>query len=427
MDVTRRQFLGSSAAAVIAAGGITRGKVFGANDKIRVACVGIHGQGKTHIEQFIKAGAEVVALCDVDRTVLESRAAKVKADTGKKPKLYTDVRDLVENDGIDVVSTATPNHWHSLVTILACQAGKDVYVEKPISHNIWEGRQVVAAAQKYGRVVQHGTQNRSNAKWMRAIQRMREGVIGDIFMARALCYKRRDAIEPIEPPKPKRFNWNLWQGPAQEREFRPIYVHYNWHWFWEWGNGDLGNQGVHQMDCVVWGMNKGLPVKVYSTGGRYGYKDEGETANTQVCTYTYADGTVTVFEVRGRGTNDEAGTKVGNLFYGSKGYFSEADGKLKFYDLEGKEIPDTTTEMPATDGAYGNFLKAVRSRKPEDIPAPALAGHLAAAHCHLGNTSYRLGRSLQFDPEKEMFVGDDEANQMLKRNYRKEFEVPQLA
>jgi predicted dehydrogenase len=429
MKISRRHFL-SATTAVIVAGTMARGKVFGANDRIRMACVGIHGRGEAHISAFTDLpGSELVALCDVDSDVLEERAKQVEAKTGKRPKTFADMRELFSSNDIDAVSFATPNHWHTLGTIWACQAGKDVYVEKPLSHEIWEGRQLVAAAEKYKRVVMHGTQRRSEREWIRAMQRMREGVIGDIYMARALCYKMRNPIGTAEPKEPpERLNWPLWQGPAKDQAYCDLYVHYCWHWFWEYGNGDLGNQGVHQMDVAVWGMNKGFPVRVSSMGGRYGYKDQGQTANTQVCTYTYEDGTMLVFEVRGRFTNDEAGAKVGNLFYGSKGYMVEK----KFFDMEGKEIPDEKgpgEDIKETGNHFESFLKSVRSRKPEDNPAKPIDGHLASGHCHLGNIAYRMERQLCFDPKDEKFVGANskKANKMLKREYRKGFEVPKLA
>ncbi|HPC16149.1 MAG TPA: Gfo/Idh/MocA family oxidoreductase [Candidatus Hydrogenedentes bacterium] len=430
MEFTRRQFLGATASAALVAGTMGRGTVFGANERIRVACVGIHGRGGSHIDGFSDLpDSEVVALCDVDAHVLEERAAELEKKTGKKPKRFRDMRDLMADKDIDAVSFATPNHWHSLGSVWACQAGKDVYVEKPLSHEVWEGRQLVAAAEKFNRVVMHGTQRRSERDWARAIQRLQEGVIGDIYMARALCFKNRDSIgtgEPKEPPA--HLDWPLWQGPAKEEPYCDLYVHYNWHWFWNYGNGDLGNQGVHQMDVAIWGMNKGLPVRIASMGGRFGYTDQGETANTQICTFAYADGTMLVFEVRGRATNDEAGARIGNLFYGSNGYM--VDGK--FFDKNNKEIPDEKgpgEDITVGGNHYASFIRAVRSRKPEDNPAPARVGHIASAHCHLGNIAYRLGATLTFDPASEQFTGPDaaQANPLLKREYREGFEVPQLA
>jgi len=427
MALTRRQFLGASTAAVVAAGASARSTVFGANDRIRICNIGIHGQGGSHMEELLGLdGAEIVALCDVDQRVLDERAAQVKGKTGKEPKKYNDMRDAFADKDIDAVTIATPNHWHSLAAIWACQAGKDVYVEKPLSHNVWEGRQLVEAAEKYNRVVQHGTQRRSEAPWIAVIQALRNGIIGDLYMARALCFKRRDAIGPEDTPDMARFNWDLWQGPAPARDFSDLYGHYNWHWYWPYGNGDIGNQGVHQMDVACWGLNKGMPVKVESSGGRYTYNDGAETPNTQTASFTYADGTMTVFEVRGRATNSEGGTRVGNLFYGTKGYFVEGDG-LKFFDMDNKEISYDTNTPVNTQGRFGNFLRAVRSRNPEDNFAPPTEGHIAATHCHLANCAYRAGHTLLFDPKKEQFTNDSDANKLLTREYRDPFTVPTIA
>jgi len=430
MALTRRQFLGTSAAAVVAAGTMAKGKVFGANERIRVACVGIHGRGGSHIGGFTAlGGSEVVALCDPDAHVLEGRAKALEEKTGKKPKTYVDMRDLMADDSIDAVSFATPNHWHALGSIWACQAGKDVYVEKPMTHNVFEGRQLVAAAEEHGRVVLVGTQRRSDPGWTRAIQRLREGVIGEVYMARALCYKNRDSIgsgEPHDPPP--HLDWTLWQGPAQERPYSSRYVHYNWHWFWDYGNGDIGNQGVHQMDVAVWGLGERLPVRVSSMGGRYTYEDQAETPNTQVATFRYDDGKMLVFEVRGRATNDEGGQRVGNLFYGSEGYMVGST----CFDKKNNEIPDE--QGPGDDiwvngNHFDTFLRLVRSRDMSKNPAPPRIGHVGAAHCHLANVAYRVEQQLEFDPDREKVTGygSRKANKLLTRNYRKGFEVPKLA
>lgn len=427
MKVTRRQFLGTSASAVVAAGMMTKGGVLGANDRVRVAVMGLHSRGMSHVEGFGQLdGAEVAALCDPDRDVLAGRASEVKEMFGKTPKTYVDMRDVFADDNIDVVSFATPNHWHVLGSIWACQAGKDVYVEKPMSHTLWEGRQLVAAAKKYNRIVQHGTQRRSFPHWQRAIERVRQGVIGDIYMARVLVYVRRDSIGfyPDSNP-PGNLEWGLWQGPAPEQPYNRNYVHYNWHWFWHYGNGDLGNNSVHYTDIANWALDKGLPERIYSVGGRFGYQDQGETPNTQVCNFTYPDGTVLVIEVRGRATNLELEDGTGLLLYGSEGYM--ADWKL--YDMDRQEIPDEQADVYDKSQSihFENFLSAVRSRKEEDIHGTALDGHIASALCHLANISYRLGRELRFDPKKEIFPSDPEADELLTRSYRNGFEVAALA
>lgn len=443
MEVSRRKFLGSSATAVIVAGMTATGKVFGANDRIGMATVGIHGQGGSHLKMIMEKPeqADIVALCDVDSEVLKQRAKAVEEKSKKKPKGYRDIRDLLEDKNVDAISIATPNHWHALAAIWACQAGKDVYVEKPQTHGVWEGRQLVAAAEKYGRIVQHGTQQRSNAEMMRDIKLIQDGFIGNIVHARGYVYKNgnRGSIGHGKPgTPPKNLDYNLWQGPAQEKEFlvkddgSGLFVHYNWHWFWEFGNGEIGNQGVHEMDVAVWGMNKGMPVKVYSSGGRFGLDDDGITPNTQTTTFTYADGTLLTFEVRNLGSFMEGGPAAGNCsnsFFGTKGYYIRGMGFFD-YDESKKDKPlpiPENAQKPETAGSFGNFFQAVRSRKQEDVKAPVTAGHVSCVHCHTGNIAFRLGRSLKFDPASQQFVGDEEANSMLKRQYREPFVVPELA
>ncbi|MGI6460944.1 MAG: Gfo/Idh/MocA family protein [Candidatus Hydrogenedentales bacterium] len=426
MPVTRRQFLGSSAAAVLVAGTMSKGTVLGANDRVRIGVAGLNSRGGDHLRGFSNTeGSEVVAICDVDSRVLEGRAKWLEDNTGKRPKTFVDIRDMIADPEIDAVSYATPNHWHALGSVWACQAGKHVFVEKPVSHNYNEGVALIEAANAANVVVQHGTQSRSDHKWIRAMERIHSGVIGEVYMARALCYKNRDSIgfKPDEAP-PEWLDWTLWQGPAPEQPFNGNYVHYNWHWFWAYGNGDIGNQGVHQMDIAAWGMNKGLPNKVFSMGGRYAYEDQGETPNTQVATLKYPDGTMTVFEVRGRATNAEGDQKVGNLFYGSGGY---AVGTT-LYDTEGKEIPDEAVEAKpewGTGDHYRNFITAIRNRDVNHVHGNALQGHTGCAHIHLSNIAYRVKASLDFDPASQRFLGNDEANTLLTRVYREGFEVPQ--
>jgi len=261
MSMSRRKFLGSTASAVIVAGTMAKGRVFGANDRVNVCVMGINGRGQSHIKAFTAVDqAQVAGLCEVDTTLFDSRIKNYfERRNLPKPKTYTDIRQALDDKDIDVISTATPNHWHSLATIWACQAGKDMYVEKPMTHNIYEGLKVVEAAKKYNRIVQHGTQLRSNPGFQEGIQLLKDGFIGDVYMARSVCYKWRPDIGkgvPGEPPSTLR--WDLWQGPAKEQPFmvkvsnpdEGIYVHYFWHWVWDYGNGDIGNQGVHQLDAA---------------------------------------------------------------------------------------------------------------------------------------------------------------------------------
>jgi predicted dehydrogenase len=310
-----------------------------------------------------------------------------------------------------------------LAAIWAMQAGKDVYCEKPISHTIFEGRQLVNAQKQTGRILQHGTQRRSEAVWQRTVERAKSGVIGDIYMARSMITRRRDAFSyPMAEEAPPHLDWKLWQGPATEKPFSRNYVHYNWHWFWHYGNGEIGNNGPHNMDLVNWVFDKGLPVEISSTGGIFGYaEDARETPNTLVTHYTWADGTIHTMEVRNRPT--EGGPLI--ALYGSEGHAINTT----FHDPDGKEIPDEKPLQSLPDSTVSHmlaFLKAVQKQDPDAVPATAEQGHIAAALCHLGNIAYRTGRKLRFHPATETFEGDEEANALLTRTYREGFEVPKL-
>ena len=333
-----------------------------------------------------------------------------------------------------VLSIATPNHHHTLQTIWACQAGKDVYVEKPCSHDMFEARQIVAAAQKYNRVVQQGTQQRS-AIGREAVRQMREGLIGDVYMARGLCYKRRDTIsrKPVEAV-PAGVNYDLWLGPAPEHPFTANRFHYNWHWFWDYGNGDIGNQGIHQVDMARWGLGVKYPTKVSAIGGHFMFDDDQETPNDLSASFEFNDGGVKkmmTFEVRHWITNHEAGVTeteqgtVGAIFYGSEGYltvWSEDYGKYtSFLGREQKPGP-TGSDL---GNHFANFIDVVRSRKMDDLNAPVEEGAISTTLVHLANVSYRLGRTLHFDAATYSCTGDPEANRMFRRTYRKPFVVPE--
>jgi predicted dehydrogenase len=448
MELTRRQFIGKTTAAVIVGGMMAHGKVFGANSRIGMCTIGFNGQGRSHINDILKMkdDAQYVALCDVDAEVRE-RGAKLVADAqGKAPKLYQDIREALQDKDIDAVTIATPNHWHTLAAIWASQAGKDVYVEKPLSHSVYEGRQLTAAAEKYKRIVQHGTQSRSNATLRRDIKLMHDGFIGEIVESRGYVYKNgnRGPIGHGKPgPVPANLDWTLWQGPARDQEFminidrkKPgLYVHYDWHYFWDYGNGEIGNQGVHQMDLACWGHNRGLPVKVYSSGGRFGLNDDGQTPNTQATTFTYADGTIMTFQVRNLGSFEEfEGSNCGNSFFGTKGFYVVGRGFFSYKEGKKDGKPSDRDAIPVPDNApaldkgnkWERFFKAIRSRDPADMPVSTLDAHHSCVHCQLGNIAYRLGRSLEFEPKTEHFK-DREANKHLQREYRKGFEVPKLA
>jgi len=408
------------------------------NDTVRVACVGIRGQGKSHIHVYSQMPTvEIAALCDVDESVLNQRTQEMVSAGKKKPAGYTDVRKLLEDKSIDAISIATPNHWHSLMGIWACQAGKDVYVEKPCSHNIFEGRQLVRAAEKYGRIVQHGTNSRSGVAVREAVDKMREGVIGDVYMARGLCFKWRDSIgrKPQEPV-PAGVDYNLWTGPAPLGAFTRNRFHYNWHWFWDYGNGDIGNQGIHEMDIARWGLGVKYPTRVSAIGGHFMFDDDQQTPNTMVANFEFDEGgkkKMLVFEVRHWMTNHEAGigeggkkkdsNTVGNTFYGSKGYLA-IDGYGQYKTWLGREQEPGPSRAEGGNN-WANFIEAVRSRKQSDLNAPIEEGYMSTVLVHLANISYRLGRTLEFDAQNLSCKGDPEATGMFTRQYRAPFVVPE--
>jgi len=437
-SLNRRGFLRQSgkAAAGVAAG-LTilseRKSAFSANNEINVAVCGINGRGKSHMSAMCGIdGVRVAALCDPDTRLFEERSKRIEDKQGHKPTCYDDIRDVLANDDIDAITVATCDHWHALATIWACQAGKDVYVEKPASWCVSESQKMYEAARKYGRMVQVGTQSRSKPEVRNAIARLRAGEIGDVYMARALCYKSRRSIgfEEIQDP-PEGLNFDLWLGPAPKQPYHDNLVHYDWHWFWDFGTTDMGNQGSHEMDIAMWGLNKTLPVRISGVGGRFAYEDQAETPNTQVTTFEYADGKLLVFEVRGHYTHDETGVTVGNMFYGSEGWMHKDDGYKGHFGRKGeeKEIEYAEGALPAVggdgdDNNYANWIGAVRSRRRQDLNSEIRGGAMSAALCALGNISCRLGREIRFDPDKMQIIGDDEANAYLTRPYREPFVVP---
>jgi predicted dehydrogenase len=433
----RRHFLMSTAA--LAGGAIRTARA--ANETVRVALVGIRGRGGDHLRGYSNLpNVEIAALCDVDESVLDRRVKQLDSMGKKKPAAFTDLRKLLEDKSIDAVSIATPNHQHTLQTIWACQAGKDVYVEKPCSHNMFEAKQIVAAAHKYNRVVQHGSQSRSSAALREGVARLNDGsIIGDVYMARGLCFKWRDTIgrTPVSEV-PAGVHYDLWLGPAPKRDFTKNRFHYNWHWFWDYGNGDLGNQGIHEVDIARWGLGVKYPVKVSCIGGHFMFDDDQETPNTLTATYEFNEGgkkRMMVFEVRHWMSNHEAGigdragrngrkdpNTIGNLFYGSKGYLA-IDGYGSYKTWMGQN-QEPGPEARQGGDHFANFIDTVRSRKKEDLHAPIEEGAISTTLVHLANVSYRLGRTIRFDAESYSCPGDGEATKMFTRSYRAPFVVP---
>jgi predicted dehydrogenase len=429
--MNRRHFLAGAAGAALASNALAS-----PNNRIRVACVGFRGRGNEHIRSYAKMpDVEIAALCDIDESVLNQRLAEVEKLGRPRPASYTDFRKLLEDKSIDAVSIATPNHHHTLQTIWACEAGKDVYVEKPCSYNMFEAQQIVAAAHKYGRVVQHGTQSRSSAALREAVDKLREGIVGDVYMARGLCFKWRDTIgHAPEEAVPAGVHYDLWLGPAPEHAFTRNRFHYNWHWNWDYGNGDIGNQGIHQMDLARWGLGVKYPTKVSAMGGHFMFDDDQQTPNDLVAMFEFEEGSKKkslVFEVRHWISNHEAGlgekgdpNTIGNIFYGSKGYLVfDGPGYRTYLGKEQQPGP----ARAEGGNHFANFLNAMRSRKQAELNAPIEEGAPSTMLVHLANISYRLGRTLYFDAATMSCKGDDEANRMFTRDYRKPFVVPKLA
>ena len=428
MDKARRDFLKTGATLGTAMMIGPRDTWAGANEKIRMACIGIRGRGWDHITSFQELeNVEVVALGDVDENVLAQRANQFEKRYGRKAKTEWDPRKILADPEIDAVSFGTPNHWHALGTIWACQAGKDVYVEKPASHNVWEGRKAVEAARKYNRIVQYGVQLRSSPAVQEAVEHMRKGTIGTVYMARGLCYRHRPTIgREKEGPVPQGVHYDMWLGPAPKRPFHGNRFHYNWHYMWDFGNGDLGNQGVHEMDMCMWGLGVTLPTEICTMAGMYIWTDDDkEIPNVSTSCYRYPKENVQiVFDVRPWLTNDEVGVKVGNIFYGSEGIlvidgyetykiFLDSNRKEKNPERKGQKLEPGPSRSEGGNH-FANFIKAVRSRKREDLNAEIEQGHYSAALCHLGMIAHRVKRQLVFDPEKEQIVGDEEANKLVK-------------
>ncbi len=434
----RRTFLKTTAGAALSFGMIAPHRGWSANDTIRIGVVGIRGRGRSHIQSFGSLeNVDVTAICDVDENILNDRAESMKDHLKQPVKKYVDYREMLEDKDLDAVAIATPNHWHSIMGIWACQAGKDAYVEKPCSHNLYEGRKLVEAARKYNRIVQHGTQARSAPAFHEAMSLLKdEKIIGDVYYAKGLCYKWRNTIgEKKEKPVPDGVHYDLWTGPAPEKPFTENRYHYEWHWQWDYGNGDMGNQGVHEMDIARAGLGVGLPKVAQALGGHFMFEDDQETPNCLLATFKYPDeDKMLVFEVRHWMTNNELNIPnndrpgnqvIGDVFLGTKGimlthgYF----GYRVFFGRERKPGP----ERHSGEEHFKNFIDAVRSRKRSDLNAEIEEGHLSAGLCHLANTAYKLERTLHFDPDTEKCINDDEANKLLRddvRGYRKPFVVP---
>ena len=403
---TRRRFLEDSVLAAAMTAAFPAGRLLAEEEnpgpkkshaeRLHVAVVGVGGRGGDHISEFLRhPDTQITYIVDADEKIGRRRAEAVGKRQGSVPKYVRDMREAFADPSVDIVSTATPNHWHALCAIWAMQAGKDVYVEKPVSSNVSEGRRMVQTARKHGRICQTGTQSRSMKGTIEAIAYVRAGKIGEVKLARGLCYKRRTSIGPKGSYKvPPEVDYNLWCGPARTLPLTRPRFHYDWHWQREWGNGDMGNQGPHQMDLARWGLGVDrLADSAIAYGGRLGYVDAGDVANTEVGIFEFGDKTL-VFEVRGLETDELRGAKIGAIFYGSEGYLvlNSYSGGAAF-DPQGKLVK----RFQGDGDHFGNFIEAVKSRDPKRLHAEILEGHLSCAHSHLANVSYYLGKPASVD------------------------------
>jgi predicted dehydrogenase len=444
---SRRFFIGAATAAAAS-------RVWGANDKINVAIVGLGGRGRNHLSEYSRSvpGARVAALCDVNQAAREEAQALLLKNGGEKAKEVENMKDVFADPGVDAVSIATPNHWHALASIWAMKAGKDVYCEKPASYNIYEGLQMLKVSRETKKMLQIGSQHRSIPWKIKAMQAVHQGLIGKVYLSKGLCFKRRPSIgkAPDEPKPPAGVNWDLFLGPAPLRPFNPLRFKYNWHWFWDTGNGDIGNQGVHEMGVARWAMgDPEWPKSAFAMGGKFAYDDDQETPNTLLSTFDFG-GRQLIFEVRGLLTNAEGAAvqraprpsaagavapsdatvasalkytrpmnvMVGNLFYGSEGWGAFGDGGFQAFKGESNEL--IAEERPergdnSTSLHMQNFLACVRSRNEKDLHDGIANAHLSAGLCHLANISYRVGRKLTVEAGPK-FTGDSEATKMITRD-----------
>jgi len=423
----RRTFLGSAAA--LATTGLGTLEAAAPSETVNVAVLGC-GRGAHLARAFAQIkGSQLVAVCDVDESRGQALCNQITQLSGRRPQYVVDFRTLLDRKDVDAVAVATPDHWHAPVTIHACLAGKDVYVEKPASHNIHEGRIAVTAARKHKRIVQHGTNLRAAPHYKQAWKLLAEGVIGKVMMVKAINNQRRGRMaHRKDEAVPKGVNYDLWMGPAPKRPFNRNRFHGGWHWLWDYGTGDLGNDGVHQVDIGRWALNLGAPKAVSCSGAKLGWAgDAHEVPDAMVVTWEYDD-LLYVFEQRDF-TPYRMQTHMNdndNIIFGDRGYMMiDRDGYRIFHE-RGKPGKSFYKKWSDDGGHYRNFIDCVKSRKQDELNADILEGHYSAMLCHLGNIAYRTGKRLEFDAKTETFTNDKAANELLGREYRKGYELPQV-
>jgi len=412
-------------------------KIFGANERIRIGAIGVNSRGFALADGFAREKrCEVTHVCDVDSRATAKCVASVEKITGNKPKSIKDIRKLLESEDLDAVFIATPDHWHAPAALMAMKAGKDVYLEKPTSHNPAENEILIKAATKYNRIVQTGMQRRSWPNVIQAIQELREGIIGNVYFGKAWYSNNRPSIGIGKVvPVPEWLDWDLWQGPAPHiPNFKDNYVHYNWHWFWNWGTGESLNNGTHFVDILRWGMDLEYPTKVTSAGGRYRYKDDWETPDTQVLSYEFGKDKAITWEGRSCNGQFVEGYSVGAMFYGDKGSLLISGGnEYKLFDLNNKLLKHVTSDMGFETGNlvnptqdldayhFRNFFDAIK--KGTQLNANLVDGCTSTLLVQLGNISQRAGHSLSIDPSNGHILNDKKASKLWSRNYEKGWEM----
>jgi predicted dehydrogenase len=427
----------------------------GPGDRINIAVAGLRGRGKDHYRAYAKMpGVRVAYLCDIDQRLFPEALDAVEKIAGYRPATEVDLRKILERKDVDAVSLATPDYWHALQTVWACQAGKDVYVEKPVCFTVTEGRRMVEAARKYNRIVQAGLNYRSDRRYRAGVRYIRDGSFGKPYRANAVVFRGRASIGRVkESSIPTGVNWDLFLGPAPYRAFNMNRFHYGWHYFWDTSTTEVGANGVHIMDTVRWALDKNEhPVKIHCVGGLYADDSDQETPNVQNASFEYADGTLVELEVTTHYSPTFGGVSYGAFFYTARGYVTSANDwstvvgeftprnspdppsgislhavNMSFPDIAykpGPPIPDLNEGAAGALTHFENFISCVRSRKREDLHTEILEGHRSTALCLLANISYRTGRKLVFDPATETFPGDAEANRYLTRQYRAPYVVP---
>jgi predicted dehydrogenase len=420
-SIDRRQFLAAAATGMSARVAAARPRPLGALETVRVGVIGTGGRGTALARGFEQQqGSDVIYVCDVDKRRVGQAAEAVAKVKGGTPQGVGDLRRVLDDKTVDAVVVATCNHWHAPAAILACAAGKHVYVEKPCCHNPHEGELMVAAARKHRRMVQMGNQRRSRPAWHEAIRELREGAIGRVYLARSWYYSARPSIgRGKEGPPPEGLDFDLWQGPAPRRPFRDNIMHYNWHWFWHWGNGELGNNGVHMIDLCRWGLGVDYPIRVTSAGGRYHFEDDQETPDTHVVSFDFGGGRSATWTGLSCNPYQTDGPGAEVVFQGDKGSLVVTSSGYSVLDLNGKPLK-TGKGSGGEREHLANFLSAIREGTP--LNSEIAEGHKSTVLCHLGNIAYRVGRSLTCDPENGHILHDPDAAKLWTREYEKGWE-----